>query len=189
MSGYNASDRGLRSNSAMPSLPGVAALIRRHWDLTSGPAIAGCLCSGSAAPGLAPRALSSLNRTASTSASPARHGARYRAVHQERYNPLKIGYQSQDPRAKVRQDFGVRSVTWLACEAMPGVRIGQSCCALYAISQKCNTLFILSRPIRRHLSVQITRLRGGRAAPNGSALPRPRPCTHHRAGMRPAALP
>jgi hypothetical protein len=46
-------------------------------------------------------------------ASPA-FGARERTVHQERYNPLKVGYQPQDPRAKVQQDFGVRSVTWLA---------------------------------------------------------------------------
>jgi hypothetical protein len=51
---------------------------------------------------------------ATTSASPARHEARERTVHQERYNPLKLGYQPQDPRAKVQQDFGVRSVTWLA---------------------------------------------------------------------------
>jgi hypothetical protein len=47
-------------------------------------------------------------------ASLARHGARERTVHQERYNPLKVGYQPQDPTAKVQQDFGVRSVTWLA---------------------------------------------------------------------------
>jgi hypothetical protein len=49
-----------------------------------------------------------------TCGSLARHGARERTVHQERYNPLKVGYQPQDPRAKVQQDFGVRSVTWLA---------------------------------------------------------------------------
>jgi hypothetical protein len=45
--------------------------------------------------------------------------ARERTVHQERYNLLKVGYQPQDLRAKVRQDFGVRSVTWLACAHCP----------------------------------------------------------------------
>lgn len=60
--------------------------------------------------------LRSTSRTAAGSvcASPARHEARERTVHQERYNPLKVGFQPQDPSAKVQQDFGVRSVTWLA---------------------------------------------------------------------------
>ena len=39
------------------------------------------------------------------------HGTLDRTVHQERYNPLKAGDQPQEAWAKVRQDFGVRSVT------------------------------------------------------------------------------
>ena len=49
---------------------------------------------------------------APTFASPTRHGVPQHTVHQERYNPLKVGHQSQEASAKVRQDFGVISVTW-----------------------------------------------------------------------------
>ena len=40
-------------------------------------------------------------------------------VHQERYNLLKVGYEPQESRAKVRQDFGVRSVTLQVWELCP----------------------------------------------------------------------
>jgi hypothetical protein len=45
-------------------------------------------------------------------ALPIRHGVPQHTVHQERYNPLKVGHQSQEASAKVRQDFSVISVTW-----------------------------------------------------------------------------
>ena len=47
------------------------------------------------------------------------HGAHHHTVHQERYNPLKLGDQPQEAWAKVRQDFGVRSVTLWAWEPCP----------------------------------------------------------------------
>ena len=47
------------------------------------------------------------------------HGTQHRAVHQERYNPLKLDDQPQEAWAKVRQDFGVRSVTLWAWELCP----------------------------------------------------------------------
>jgi hypothetical protein len=40
-------------------------------------------------------------------------------VHQERYNLLKVDVEPQEARAKVRQDFGVRSVTLRAWELCP----------------------------------------------------------------------
>src|SRR5215469_18207436 len=46
-------------------------------------------------------------------------GTHYRTVHPERYNPLKVGDQPQESWAKVRPDFGVRSVTLRAWEQCP----------------------------------------------------------------------
>jgi hypothetical protein len=94
--------------------PGVVTFILRRWGLTGDAATTGCWSRIHRAYAYALVTLRPSNRTAATCASPARHGARERTVHQERYNPLKVGYQPQDPRAKVQQDFGVRSVTWLA---------------------------------------------------------------------------
>jgi len=68
----------------------------------------------------APRAGSHLDRratppwTSPAQTSPAWPWAHMLASRQERYNPPKLIDQAQDPRAKVRPDFGVRSVTWRA---------------------------------------------------------------------------
>jgi hypothetical protein len=107
-------DPGLRSKSAMLCVP------RRHGDYPAPPMIyQGARCqqapnladlhhAGACAP-FAPR---SPGPAAPTFTSPTRLSMPRHTVHQERYNPLKVGYQSQEASAKVRQDFGVISVTW-----------------------------------------------------------------------------
>jgi hypothetical protein len=117
MSDKYSSDLGLRSDRRCLCLPSVVAFMRRRWGFTGGTTSTGSASARSTAPrACALVTLRSTSRTAAGSvcASPARHEARERTVHQERYNPLKVGYQPQDPSAKVQQDFGVRSVTWLA---------------------------------------------------------------------------
>jgi hypothetical protein len=95
-------------------LPGVVAFARRRWRLSCDAATTDCeSCRIYRVWARAFITLSPTSQTAATFPSPTRHGARERTVHQERYNLLKVGYQPQDPGAKVRQDFGVRSVTWL----------------------------------------------------------------------------
>ena len=107
-------DLGLRSKSAMLCVP------RRHSDYPATPMIyqatrcsqAPNLADLHRAGAFAPFAPQRPGPAAPTFASPTRLGVPQHTVHQERYNPLKVGHQSQEASAKVRQDFGVISVTW-----------------------------------------------------------------------------
>jgi hypothetical protein len=106
-------DLGLRSKSAMLCVP------RRRGDYPAAPVIyqaARCLQAPNVADlhrarDFRPVRPSRPGPAAPTFASPVPQGVP-KHTHQERYNPLKVGDQSQEASAKVRQDFGVISVTW-----------------------------------------------------------------------------
>jgi hypothetical protein len=93
---------GLLSRSAMLCLPGATANYPGCDEIYPAATCPGhsrastASCWSATAPGLTPYHSSAHIPTTTAFASPARHGAHGRTVHQERYNPLKAGFEPQE---------------------------------------------------------------------------------------------